>query len=392
MPRTLTLAVAAGVLLLLLVGAATAGTPSPPQAIVREVTAVTFFAFPPGQFSSDSILTWRLSAEDPDQINGTFTYTVYVNQTDAPDGWLRVNASHLPLAGRPGWVYTTKTDTGPFFGVNQTPPQGGIVDYTINMTAWNGTSESAKSCLVTVRATVVGSHDQCGAPVIRPPNGANALVNVTSNQTRGGNIDIRWGLSPDDPNNQTGNFTYEVYQSTSVNGAATPFTSVGVDPVTGADANGVRYFNQAHSSGTASFVASFKIIAKDPLTRQWANFSCVATVNSQNLYESNGCGSLSTLPAPSIAGGPQFPLLDVAAFATQTGLSLDLVGWLLSGVFLLCVTISGFRVAEGAGALIGASLGFVAVVIMGLMPLWITVVVFMAAVTVLVFTMRGGGE
>lgn len=396
--------------ILLLPSAAAIAAPLPPgAAFVGQLTTTTNYngGAPGGggvNFDGTANVTWMLSPSDPDQINGTFTYSLYETNLAAlpPIGPnLRVNltpgAAYLPVPGRAGWVY---------FNVQQAASGGS--NYSYNMTAWQAGVESASSCAFTLdyRGLVSDrlyapnatgtAHEQCGSPAagfpqIRPPPGVSAVVNQTATATTAGSIDFRWLLSPDDPNATVGNFSYRMFMFTTSYNVTAIGANLGYDAVGSNDGAGQRFYEQV-TGGTAPFTAEFQVRAEDASgTHQWSNLSCVAVVASGNLYEANGCGLLSSPSVTGSLGGPYFPFLDVPSFAASVGLSVDGVGWLLGGLLIFTVALAAFADARFIGVVVGAALGFGAAVALGLIPIWFVIVVFLICAGIVVLSVRSSG-
>lgn len=367
--------------------AASAAAPAPVPALVLNDGVTQLYSAPASEFQSSENLTWRLSPDDPDQVNGVLNYTLYQDQTTFPTGWLPTwNVSHTPIPNRPGWVYTDASRID--FSTN-----GSFVIH-YNMTATNDSASeprtSLTSCLLTVDAYLSNQHDQCGSPVIAAPAGMSALVTQAQNATTNGLVDLRWFVSANDTNLTVGNFSYEVlWMSTALQAVTGNFTSSGLDPTGADDANGVRYFLWNVSAGDTQQV-QFKIHAIDPRTHQWANDSCVVGVNVEHITESSTCGAFAAAGGID-ASGPTFPLINVPDQASRLGLSPVVLALFLGAVAVMIGAVGGFAVAQVPGGVAGGVLGVVAAIVMHDWPDWSIVVFFMAAaaVVVLYFARRG---
>jgi len=370
--------------------------PLPPPAVVVEVVDLAFTP-PQGTYQSNVTVAIHVSPDDPDQVNGSYKYNLWLNETavagcsTAASGWLKVGNGDVHASGRAGWVFPGGAGSNVSFAGF---PLCGVQNvFALNVTANNTAAglSSEPSCQVNLSLNHFGAHDQCGVPVLNASLGVTARVNATATVNGGSNdIPVRWLVSSDDANLTVGNLSYRLLvNGTGGAGLATLFN--GSDPRDADDAGGVRgYFFQAF--GTAPFEATFTVRVEDPVTRQWSNWSCSSSVNVRNIYEENGCGVFAASAVPSFGTAPQFPLLDVPAFATAMNLPLDAAGWFLSGVLLLVLVLAGFQVAGGVGALIAGILGLAAAAFMSLIPLWIIVLIFMGAVIVIVVMGKSGGS
>lgn len=394
----------AAALLVLLFLAPHAAAAAPPQAVVLQANSSTPAANPPGSYQVFYNLTWRVSPDDPDQINGSLNYVIWYNTTNVPSGWLIVynntNPDKVPL--HPGWFKTQFSLQGPRLEYGLESGTFLSRNVTLNMTVWNASDStmSLESCSVrgfdapNYYSTAGGSdltnvHDQCGLQsFIQDPPGVSARVNIPST-TGNSSTQIRWNISIADLNQTAGNLTYRVFVSTPDYNVTRPGANLGADPTGADDASAIRQF-WFNTSGRQPAQLLIQIRAEDPLSFQWSNLSCAVSVHTDRIYEETTCGLMGN-SAGATVGGPTFPLIaDVPGLASNMGLSTDALGWILAGVFLFAVMGGGFWAAGLVGAFAAGSLGVACVALMGLIPLWFVVVVFLVA-AVVVFLMSGGG-
>lgn len=382
LPLLLLLLLALAALLLSPSAAASATVPAPPPAFVLWNYATDYYPAPVGSFDARMNVTWQLSPDDPDQVNGVLNYTLYANQTAYVTGWLPFyNFTHFPIPDVPGWVYgnadfTDTTQNGTFFKA-------------YNMTATNSTASApntgAISCLLTVNVGPGNGHDQCGTN-IQPPSGASARIAVVGTREAIEAVtNLTWALSPDDTNITHGNFSYRVVATLDGITQAN-FT----DPTDAGDDDGLRHYNQT-STGGASNAYQYQFRAEDNAgTHRWSNLSCAVTANTGHLYETNTCGNLGDSFAFD-TDGPTFPMVNVPALATGLGITSTQAGLLLFGLFTFALVVGGYFKAGVVGAFLGLILGIAASASLALIPLWIIVAIVMVAASVIVLTLTRGG-
>lgn len=180
----------------------------------------------------------------------------------------------------------------------------------------------------------------------QPPSGLSAVVvdaDTTTEPADNGVVELRWPVSEDDPNQDQGDFAYEVY----VDGIF-----VGDDAATAADGDGVR-FNSVEIGGGASVGSSFAfaIKARNTTTDQRSVFSCSVSVDTSILGDSDNCGT----GAPGGTGALDF----TTETDTAAGLALfcsDLMGDSEASKFL-CGLILVVIVFMGVGAAFAAMAG-----------------------------------
>lgn len=412
----------ATLLLLLLAPSASAATPAAPSAVVAQVEAVRTHSAPPSSYDSDINVTWRLSADDPDQLNGTYNYTVWFNSTSNTvnggctpgawtsgfcSGWIPLNftkgstlgacTSYAPIPGRPGWV------GGLLCGFQGPQQPGDVRTVALNVTAWDGPSPGAlpslPSCLVNVTAEVLGNasatspgHSQCGQPIVRAPRSLLAQMAQPMNRTIGASVQLRWNVSEDDPDQTNGTLNYRLFLTTNQYNTSAPGADLGLDVFGTGDASppGIRYQLRNISSGDP-FVAQFQVRVEDPLTHQWANLSCMVLVDLGQYQGADSCGATDI---PITAGdSPSFPFMDVEGIAQASGLDVQDFAWLIGGVLVLVGLIVGALVAGPLGAFAATGMTIAWAATLFLFPWWFVVLVFLLAMAVVVLVMsRGGGQ
>lgn len=418
-PTAAVAAVGLIVILLFVSSFALAAAPRPPQTVAMQISSVESF---PTNLQIDGNLTYTLSPDDPDQINGSLQYTLYQNSTEQGSlvcgsatgtanrcGWLRINiSSDVPITGRPGWVRAPVTfafSPGVATCTNFEP----YYECGFNMTVWGSSNqESNPSCLLNVTIVTNGSQGQCGTNILEPPSGIAAKVFSVSNITEEGVIQARWPLSIDDENNTNGNLTYRLLV-TSLTERGQPFSLYNqTDTLDTEDESGFRTHNLT-SFGTGTFQATFQVRAEDPLTKMFSNFTCQVTLDSGQLGQVNSCNGVSpyTGSSPINDDEPLFPMVDVAAYSTSLGLSLEEGKWLLGTIWILILAgIGAFLglVADKAspcagkpncgatilwGMLGGVFIGTGSNGILGLYPWWLIVLIFTICLAAIVFTWKG---
>lgn len=385
---------------------ADAAGPMPPQTMAIYMDNVTAT---PSNYDSSGNLTFRLSPNDTDQVNGAFTYSLYQNTTNtgatlcnAPSGtqngcgWVRINMTpggggYLPISGRSGWVKIPLQ-----FAILPNTCNNGPDAYScaFNITAWQNTVEGNPSCLTNLTLADQGAGAQCGAYIIEPPAGISALVQARSNTTSSGNIQSKWPVSINDTDTVYGSLTYRVRMYTLTETGDTIELLNDTDPRdTSLDGGGSRIYNLT-TSGTSRYFANFQSQVIDPLTFIQSNWTCVARVNADQFNDVASCNGVDPFePVPEIAQtGAIFPLVNVPAFGSKMGFAEE-DSSLIFGVLLM-----GFVAGVGVwllglwGGIAGAFAALGGATIMGLIPVWITVLIFTMAIVPIVLLFNKGGE
>lgn len=380
---------------------ADAAGPMPPQTVAIYMDNVTAY---PNNLDSQGNITWRLSVDDPDQINGALTYSLYQNTTNpgntlcsAPTGekpacgWVRINRTYTPIAGRPGWVISSVQFALLGGTCNTGEPKYACA---FNMTAWKNGVEGNPSCLLNVTLDLQGSRDQCGAYLLKEPAGISAFVQARSNATTSGNLQSKWPISVNDTNTTIGNLTYRTHVYTLTENGEAIRIGGEIDPRdANLDGNGHR-INNFTIGGTARFFAHFQARAEDPLTFIFSNWTCVARVNTDILNDVSSCNGVSAFtPTPEIAQtGAIFPLVNVPAFGSKMGFDAE-DSKLIFGVILM-----GFVAGIGVwllgmwGGVAGAFAALGGATMMGLIPVWVTVLIFTMAIVPIVLLFNKGSD
>jgi hypothetical protein len=217
----------------------------------------------------------------------------------------------------------------------------------------------------------------------------NATTNVTTWQSY---FNLTYRLSPDDPDNHTVcpcPYAYELYRSnTSGNGTFHTATLTW-----GAIPNAPEYAYVLLSDGDTipvSYTPSqikMWLRANYTVTGELSVKSCEVYPDlrvNRSVYE---CGSMNGITV----GDPSFPFLDVTGLIDDSGLAAGFVYSFLGLGFVFGLTVVGFLGAKAVGGIVGASLGFLFIAILGLMPLWILVLMFLGLVGLGVMMITRGG-
>lgn len=209
----------------------------------------------------------------------------------------------------------------------------------------------ASSGAVTNRAAIdnldFGEQD-LAVPAV--PAGVNAQV-IQANNGVDSEVELRWRVSSDDPDQAQGDYGYRMYANGILLGT--------YDPTTSQDADGIR-FNLVIISETQGNPVSFWVRAANLTTGITSGQSCAVTVDTSNL-DVDTCGSIS---AGSTVG------LD---FTTPTDTAAGLKGWcedlmgdstgsvFLCGLMLVMTVFMGVAgalavfVGKGLPSLVGGS-------------------------------------
>lgn len=413
--------------------AVASAAPAPVNATVFQGYNVTSNAGPDDSWVARYNVTWRVSPDDPDQINGSLVYYRYDVVRDANGLYVESPTNYIgsfnftsgltnhPVPNNPGWLWSLTTWTGCRTTGCTWQDNKSIDSYVIaNDTVSNSTFPCAPvstniSQLRYLNTSgnqthPVRSHFQCGEPLPAPVPGLQARVLHVGNATAydpTSTIDLKWKTSPDDPNaNGTGNWTYwmsmafedglPVFDRKCTDGTGSGFFAAIVlvyckaDNVTGSDASGTR---QASFEVVSVYEqVSFAIIAQNNATHQQAPMSCVLVIDTTRTLNVGSCGIYGSTVA-GLDGEPTFPLLDVPAWTAATGFRADLVPWLLAAVLTLIMTVGGFVSTQGSpvGGGVGFVLSFPAGFLCFLLPAWFLILLFFAAALVIWFLAKPGG-
>lgn len=354
-------------------------------------------------------ITYPLSSTDPDQVNGTFWYWLYV------DGVPQQNiTAHTAIPERAGWVYNVVFLT--------------IADEQVhrwNIVVNNSTDGhlSPPSCPLPVD-TFLGSGEghsdnfanfnqvECGRRILSPP-GFSAVVSRQITEDLNGTTDLLWRLSPSDPNQTVGSYDYRITRDP--HGFADDYTQY-LDPTDGDDGDGYRGNTTSYAGVTGQTVLTrYDIQARDPYTHQRA-FACeinttllIEAYNSTfnhtfglptrlnvvdgQLFAYDYCGSIAP-PTGGVADGTPsvpFPGISVPAWASSMGLTTGAGALLLAGILLLVLIVGGYLVADVIGAALGGIMGLPIIAVLSLIPLWFIILLFAAFAAVVVLRLPGRG-
>lgn len=187
--------------------------------------------------------------------------------------------------------------------------------------------------------------DSADFPAPAPPPGVSATV-IDAGEGAPDNalIELRWRLSPDDPEQVQGEFGYSIF----VDG-----TNVGYDSTTSADGDGIR-FNLIDLTQTTPGPVAFAIKATNLTSGAQSVFSCTVSVDTGTLNDFNSCGQI----IPGGPGGTDFTT------PTDTGAGLlgfcsDLMGDSDASLFLcgLIFVVFAFMAMAGGYAAITRATG-----------------------------------
>lgn len=363
-------------------GPAGAATAVAPDTVVLNVDRVVFYETGGGdQYQSFSTVNWRLSANDPDQVNGSWDYRIHLSNDG---GNLSFIPAPAPIVGRPGWVSAFLEFIEPV--ENASKRVSVSANDTGDPQGWSG-----YSCGFNVELDVNRTHYQCGA-IIEPPTGVSGLVVAPFTETTpGGEVLIRVGLSPDDPDQEQGDFEYWIGTSKFPYNAT---FSLDEDPTGAEDADGVRNYTRVAPTMPAgtSYKLYVKAQARDPLTLEHSQYSCMIDFQEGIQFDGASCGSLGRPNVGPAPGEPAYPFVDLPMLEDAVGFDADILHGMLAAMTVLGVAFVGYAAASGPGAVAAGVIGIGFVVALGLFPVWAVVVLFMVAVGVIVFKFKGGGD
>lgn len=337
-------------------------------------------------YRTDFVLNWKLSPDDPDQVNGDYEYRWIWNGTDFGP------ISGTPIAGRAGWLHLFPQTSGNDPGVHG-------ITIVANDTATQ--TASVPSCLVTAEFRINLWHSECGNDTLETVPGVSAVVTNESVEGESGAIAaIRWKPSPDDPDQTNGSFSYWLY-----GGICPTLDQCEWENEIGLTLNLTYGTYSVESAGV--FLTSIEqgiapggtiplnvwLLARDNLTLQRSEFSCKVFVQNGALYERMACGEMP-VPGGGFAAisGASFPFVNMTFLQEESGLSETVLSAIFGGATVLGIATMGYLGAKTVGATVGALLSIALIASLGLMPGWLLVVLFMGALTLLVISLRKGGE
>lgn len=365
-------------LILLFVPFSSATNPDVVESVSAEVTLRELYGGPLDLFDVDINVTWQLSANDPDQVNGDWGYRFVYGEGEEPSLWLDVTP--VPITDRSGWVSAVLQVAG-----------SGVGTYNITVVANDTAAEPADaaaselSCVMEIDARD-DMHAECGTGIEAPP-GVSAIVVAEATADYGANTTVRWALSEDDPNQTAGDYDYWVYS-----GEALDAMFNRSDITISQDSDGVlRATLEDFTAPAGTFPQYVKVMARDPLTYQRSDFSCVVFVQGGEIYERQACGVLGSPSGGFSSGDATFPFVDISDVAAESGMTESIVGAMLGGTAVLGFALMGFKGAGVVGGFVAGILTLAFVAVLSILPSYVLVVVFLAALAIVVFAFRGRG-
>jgi hypothetical protein len=246
-----------------------------------------------------------------------------------------------------------------------------------------------------------------------PPSALQAEVVEHLTGTGGGDttgtsftVEVIFPVSIDDPNQEDGDFVYEIQY---VFDGSTIQTNDGID---GNDGNGFRQ-HIFQIGGPSVPAAPFTVKVRAAAGTLFGDYSCTVVVNSDEEDDIDNCGEVAELPGgtPSSSsltncfGCTSFPTsgpgsrpfgIDIGVVAE--GLNISAVGvQVLIGLILMVVfSIWLYRGTQSyVIAILGAIMGLVLAVVIGLVPPWVVMVMVLCILVILgkmIFGSFTGGE
>ena len=237
------------------------------------------------------------------------------------------------------------------------------------------------------------------------PAGLSALVTdakTTEDLADEAMVDLRWPVSPGDPDQEQGAYRYDIY----VNGF-----SIGADATTAADGEGVRYNQVNFVGGIILSDTVFTIRAVNLTTGLQSAQSCAVVVDPSVFGDFGSCGG--AFPGGGIgAGGALDFTTPTDTAAGLQGFCSDLMGdsegsLFMCGLILIVIVFLGIGAAfatlagaPGLPAVVAGSVGAFGMVIFNVLAgiwalIWaIVLIILVAAITTItarnVFMGRGG--
>lgn len=373
---------APGALLLLLFAlapVASALTPDVVRPVVAEVTYVETYESAGVQYDADVNLTWKLSANDPDQTTGSFGYRVVIGQGAEPTLWI-TPASIAAVPNRAGWVYYVQ---------QLAVGAGTATNFNFTIVA-NDTASSGFSCIVSLTVTTLTNQSQCDSEFAEP-EGVSLLTTTRASTDYGANATLRWRVSANDTDQTNG--TGLEYWTWIGPAPESMFNYTGnaqsVDS-TGVLSKVVEQFTVP--DGVVPLYA--KVRARDSWTHERSEFSCVVFVENGEPHQGAQCG---TLPMPDGAfgelGNVTFPMADLDVLADMMQTEPWVVGAFLGTVTVFGLALAGLMWAGPVGAAVGGTLGLAFTAALAVLPAWfLVIIVFVSALIIAAGFSRGGGS
>lgn len=353
-------------------------------------------------------LTWQWSEGDQDQTDGNWTYrAAYVHEDYSATPF---DVPHVAVAGAPGWgtnvadlsIEDVPGDDFPvaiqLLGYNRTiawlTEANCDVSFSFN---FPGTGTTP---IIENDGSNAGEQDQCGTTLAKPPGVIATVTETCSGDCLSdpAQIDLRVALSPEDPSQTSGAFTYLGVQKVGSVRLFSPFEGDGRGDVTVAGLTGTRKWLHSETSEGAGFQYGF--FAQNATTNERSPISCLVSPDNgfggevscgsapETDAETGGIGGQDT-DQPLTTGGPQFPGINVTELAEAAGFEAAAFGWFLAMILVLAGIIGGALAAGPAGGAIGGAIGFGLALLMNLVPLYAAIVAWVGAVAVIAVTLGG---
>lgn len=227
----------------------------------------------------------------------------------------------------------------------------------------------------------IGGIECVGATVPDPPTGVyGQTTRVVSDVSPTGKVALSWLLSPDDSDQDVGDFTYRIYRDD---------VEVATDTVDEFDGDGVRGFNYYFSGPAPLGEVVFHITGAGDLE---SGASCTITVDLDDLGSDDACG----LEVPILGAQPaEFDeglAATIAEFGFVSAESQMLFSMILIGMATVATGAATKLLAPSKWKNwlvvgVGITIGTMAVII-GFLDLWVAIVATMLGI----FAVRGAGE
>jgi hypothetical protein len=360
-------------------GAQNPDEPAPPSAVTIEVFEVYRWNPTSNVYDSRFNITFNKSIDD----DGTLTYNWWgTNAGSCLSPCLLATdlvGSFTPPTGgetgRTNWLYFRSDSSG-----------GTDANWTYYITAnKTGQEESIFSCSVNVDLNVNGSFSQCG-DTIEAPEGVGLLSQASPTATTFGIVDMRWFLSPDDPDQANGTFDYWPAQGPKPS-LMTNYT--GATPTVRSE--GIQNFSFDVGGNGGKFPFYGKVLARDPLTHQRSDYSCIAFVDAGQQYASSGCGTFSTNLADIAGDEPQCMFTNCTLIAEYIGAEESMVAYLYGAFVLLGIGIMCFLAGGFVVGILGLVLTICLLTAFAIFPVWMLITVFALCLTMVVLKLMPGG-
>lgn len=204
------------------------------------------------------------------------------------------------------------------------------------------------------------------------PTSPSGLSGVNHKDTD--KVNLRWVISTTDPDQDVGEYTYEIF----VNGV-----NIG-DDTDGGDGGGFREVILT-LGGESSVV--IQVRALDPITNLVSPLSCAISINLGRDLASDSCGTGVGLGG---GGSPadDFLGINLQDTADQAGMDVEGLRWFL-GVLMILALAAPLLIAFGTvGGVLGGLTGLALAIGFGLIPLWFVVLIALLAAAAIAFMRR----